>query len=104
MNSHPITLRYVSMDTLADALVRAMAHLDSTGVRHAEDSPEYATYLNASTAILLVLRRTTAAEQDALAAAADRAAAAEQSPAFRTYYSGWMEGVFAGVWSGNRRE
>jgi hypothetical protein len=91
------------VDALADALVRAMAHLDSAGVRHDEKSAEYETYLEATAAILTVLRRATEAEKDALAAAAERAAAAESSPAFRAYYGGWMEGVFAGRWEGNRR-
>lgn len=91
------------MDTLADALVRAMAFIDSIGARHDEGSAEYEAYVEATTAIFMVLRRATASEQDALAAAAERAAGVEQSRPLKSYYHGWMESVFAGSWHGNRR-
>lgn len=91
------------METLADALVQAMAHIDRTGAGHAEESAEYRAYIRATTAIFAVLGRAGIAEQNALAAAAERAAEATPSPALKEYYGGWMEGVFAGSWSGNRR-
>ena len=91
------------MDAIADALVRAMAFIDSTGTRHDEGSAEYEAYLDAITAIFMVLRHATATEQDALAAAAERAAAVEQASAFKAYYRGWMEETFREGWQGNRR-
>src|SRR3712207_6559488 len=93
------------MESLADAVARALSYIDYRDVGAAEGSPEYDRYIDAVTGILAGLRFASPAELDALAAAAERALATpEPRPAFVDYYRRWMEQLFGGRWRGNRLE
>jgi hypothetical protein len=91
------------MKNLADAIVYAVAYIDS------RDSDEDDDDVKALESIAGLLQGATAAEQDALADAANRAS--REALAFKrpgqdsvNVYASWMESMYGGEnWAGNAR-
>jgi hypothetical protein len=94
------------MKALADALVYAVAFIDS---REPSDDEDEDQDVGALESIAYYLGSATDKEKDALAAAAERALAAElkssrPNKALVRDYKRWMENMFVGEWVGNKRK
>ncbi len=92
------------MNSIADALVYAVAYLDCRDIGDGELDDD----VGALESVAAFLHHATREEEDALAAAAHRAFALEQNapstrPDFIESYATWMENMFGDDWEGNQR-